>query len=100
MIHAYRVIAIVVCLLASLCGSAQVGGIPRKIVLPNPKLIHCRSAECSQLWQQDAGDRGAAYPAQILTDFVNGEVVGLTAVYDKSVSMDELRAAAARRAMW
>jgi hypothetical protein len=91
--NAYRVIAVVGCLLASLCGRAQVSGGTRKIVLPNSQLIHCRSAECSQLWKQDSGDGGAVYPAQVLTDFVNGEVVGLTAVYDKSVSTQELRAA-------
>jgi hypothetical protein len=90
---AYRVIAVVGCLLASLCGGAQVGGSTRKIVLPSPRLIHCRSAECSQLWKQDSGDGGTVYPAQVLTDLVNGEVVGLTAVYDKSVSSGELRSA-------
>jgi hypothetical protein len=29
----------------------------------------------------------------VMTDLVNGEIVGLTAVYDKSVSENELRAA-------
>ena len=89
---AYRVIATVGCLLVSLCAGAQVGDSARKIVLPNPQLIHCRSAECSQLWKKDSGDT-ASYPAQVLTDVVNGEVVGVTAVYDKSVSMEELRSA-------
>jgi hypothetical protein len=79
-------------LFASLCASAQIA-VPRKVVLPNPQLVHCRSAECSQLWKQDSTDGGTVYPAQVLTDFVNGEVVGLTAVYDKSVSREELRAA-------
>jgi hypothetical protein len=90
---ACRTIAAVGCLLASLCAWAQDSGGPRRIVLPNPQLIHCWSAECSQLWKQDSNDGGAVYPAQVLTDFVNGEVVGLTAVYDKSVSTEELRAA-------
>lgn len=89
----YRVIAAMGCLLASLCASAQVGDRARKIVLPNPGLIHCRSAECSQLWKQDSGDGGVVYPAQVFTDFVNGEVVGLTAVYDKSISIEEIRSA-------
>jgi hypothetical protein len=88
-----RVIAVIGCMLASLCAGAQVGPGTRKIVLPNPQLIHCRSAECSQLWKQDSGDGGVVYPAQVSTDFVNGEVVGLTAVYDKSVSKNELHAA-------
>jgi hypothetical protein len=90
---AYRVIAAVGCLLVSLCAGAQVGDSTRKIVLPNPQLIHCHAAECSQLWKPESGDGGAVYPAQVLTDLVNGEVVGLTAVYDKSVSAAELRSA-------
>jgi hypothetical protein len=88
----YRVIAAIGCLLASLCAGARAADSPRKIVLPSPQLIHCSSAECSQLWRQDSSDGGIVYPAQVLTDFVNGEVVGLTAVYDKSVSKEEIRA--------
>lgn len=89
----YRAMAALGCLLGSLCAGAQVGNSTRKIVLPNPQLVHCRSAECSQLWKQDSSDGATVYPAQVFTDFVNGEVVGLTAVYDKSVSTTELRAA-------
>jgi hypothetical protein len=91
--NAHRAIAAVGCLLVSLCGGAQVGGKTRKIVLPNPRLIHCRSVDCSQLWKQDSGDGGVVYPAQILTDVADGEIVGITAVYDKSVSTQELQAA-------
>lgn len=89
----YQVMAAVGCLLASLCAGAQAGDSTRKVVLPSPQLIHCRAAECSQLWKQDSSDGGIVYPAQVLTDFVNGEIVGLTAVYDKSVSREEIRAA-------
>jgi hypothetical protein len=70
---------------------AKTGDSTRKIALPNPQLIHCRSVQCSQLWNQDSNDGGTVYPAQVLTDIVNGEVVGLTAVYDKSVSTQKLR---------
>lgn len=91
--YARRVIGAISCLLAVMCTSAQAAESTRKIVLPNPRLIHCHSAECSQLWKVDSGDGGAVYPAQILTDLVKGEVVALTAVYDKSVSASELRAA-------
>jgi hypothetical protein len=80
------------CLLVAFCADAQVGANPRGVVLPSPQLIHCRSAECTQLWKKDSGDT-ASYPAQVLTDVVNGEVVGVTAVYDKSVSLEELRSA-------
>jgi hypothetical protein len=91
--NARRVFGAVSCLLAILCAYAQAGESTRRIVLPNPQLIHCHSAECSQLWKQDSGDGGAVYPAQIMTDLVNGQIVGFTAVYDKSVSASELRAA-------
>jgi len=91
--RASETIALAGCLLASLSACAQVPPSTRKVVLPNPQLVHCRSAECSQLWKQDSTDGGTLYPAQVLTDFVNGEVVGLTVVYDKSVSKEELRAA-------
>jgi len=44
------------------------------------------------LWKQDSGNGVVVYPAQVMTDLVNGQIVGLTAVYDKSVSASELRA--------
>lgn len=87
-----RVIA-AYCLLTSLRAAAQDKPTNHKIVLPSPQLIHCRSAECSHLWKQDSDDAPAVYPAQVFTDLVKGEIVGLTAVYDKSVSQDEIRAA-------
>ena len=74
-----------------LCTEAQAGESPRKIVLPNPQLIHCHAAGCSQLWKEEPSNGTAVYPSQVLTDLVNGEVVGLIAVYDKSVSTEELR---------
>jgi hypothetical protein len=86
-----RVVAVAACFFASLCASAQVGDAARKVVLPNPQLIHCRSLECSQLWKQESGEGHMLYPAQVLTDLVDGEVVGLTAIYDKSVSTQEIR---------
>lgn len=91
--NAFRVIVVVGCLFASLCTRAQVGDSTRQIVLPNPRLIHCRSVGCSQLWKHDPGDGRTVYPSQVLTDLVDGEVVALTAVYDKSISTQELRAA-------
>jgi N-acetyl-gamma-glutamylphosphate reductase len=84
-------ICVILCLSASLCAFAQPRDSVRTIVLPNPELIHCHAAECSQLWKQVAGNTEAVYPSQVLTDLVNGEIVGLTAVYDKSVSTNELR---------
>ena len=81
-----------------LCGLARAGESPRRIVLPSPQLIHCHGAGCSQLWKSEPNDDAAVYPAQVLTDLVNGEIVGLTAVYDKSVSTEELRDAVVKLA--
>jgi len=91
--NTYRLIAVVGCLLASLGAGAQVGDSTRKIALPNPRLIHCRAVDCSQLWKQDSGGGRMVYPSQVLTDFVDGEVVALTAAYDKSVSTQDLQTA-------
>ena len=71
---AYRAIGVGGCLLASLCVGAQAVGGTRKIVLPNPQLIHCHSATCSQLWREGSVEGEAVYPAQLLTDLVNGEI--------------------------
>src|ERR1700747_1979382 len=90
MVNLCRLIAIG-CLLVGFCADAQVGDSRRGVVLPSPKLIHCHSVECSHLWEKNGWPAG--YPAQVLTDVVNGEVVGVTAVYGKSVSVEELRAA-------
>jgi len=88
---AFRVI-VAVGLLASLSSFAHAGK-ARKIVLPNPQLIHCRSAQCSKLWKEQSSDEGWVLPAQIRLDTVNDEITGLTAVYEKSVSTQEIRAA-------
>jgi hypothetical protein len=88
-----RRIAVAGFLFASLHVAAQVGDKAAKIVLPNPQLIHCRSLTCSQLWKQDASEGRTVYPAQVLTDLVDGEIVGLTAVYDKSVSAQAIQGA-------
>ena len=80
-------------LLTSLFSAFASGQGARRIILPNPQLIHCREANCSQLWKDQPPVGSAVYPSQVLTDVVNGEIVGLTAIYDKSVSMDEIRAA-------
>ena len=91
MLRACKVLVIAGLLASSSLSSVAQASQTRNIVLPNPQLIHCRLAECSRLWKQLDGDGEAFYPAQVLTDVVNGEIVGLTAVYDKSVSTMEIR---------
>jgi hypothetical protein len=87
-------VLVAVGLLASLSSSSFTqAGKARKIVLPNPQLIHCRSAQCSKLWKEQSSDEGWVLPAQIRLDTVNDEITGLTAVYEKSVSTQQIRAA-------
>ncbi len=62
------------------------------IILPNPKLLTCRSADCSQLWSEESTNTNAVSPKQLIIDSDHGCPYGMTAVYEKSVSVDDLRA--------
>jgi hypothetical protein len=68
----------------------------RHIVLPNSKLLGCRSSDCSQLWQDKPADVNAIYPRQVIVDLLSNKSTpcpfGVTALYEKSVSMDDLKA--------
>jgi hypothetical protein len=83
-------------LLASLFTSAQVNPQTTKnIVLPNAKLLRCMSLGCSQLWQDKAPDATDAHPIDVTVDLPTGThcPMGVTAHYDKSVPIDDLKAA-------
>ena len=78
------------------------------IVLPNPKLLGCEFVNCSQLWLSNDAVPNAKYPKQLRFDFSDGSTIttpngslfefpngapyGLTAVYDKSVTIDDVEA--------
>ena len=78
------------------------------IVLPNPKLLGCASVTCSQLWLNNDAVPDAKYPKQLRIDFSDGSTIttpngslfefpngvpyGLTAVYNKSVTIDDVEA--------
>ena len=66
---------------------------PRHIVLPSTKLIACQSPDCSQVLPDQAADSAAIYPWQVMVDFNQGKVIGLTAYYDQPVTFADLRAA-------
>ncbi len=63
-----------------------------RVVLPNPKLLRCRSSDCSQLWS-DNPEADAVLPTQIRVDVDHNCIYGFTALYDKSVSIDAVEAA-------
>jgi len=63
-----------------------------RYVLPSPKLLMCRSTDCSRLWPEQA-EPGAVYPKQVTIDVKGDCIYGLTASYDTSVPIDEIKAA-------
>ena len=60
-----------------------------RLVLPNPKLLRCSSSDCFQLWSE-AMEQKVIFPKQIIVDMDQGCIYGLTAMYDKSVSVDQI----------
>ncbi len=66
----------------------------RHVVLPNPKLLGCRSSGCSQLWQDNPAEANAIYPREVIVDLLGNNPCsfGVVALYEKSVSMDDLKA--------
>jgi hypothetical protein len=63
------------------------------VVLPNPKLMKCRSAECFPLWPEKSADPGAIFPKQLRIDMEQGCLYGISALYDKSMPADDVKAA-------
>jgi hypothetical protein len=70
-------------------GKLESGG----LVLPNPKLIGCRSAGCQQLWKDDYPGAKGLYPKQLSIDFKGSSPFGITAKYDKSTPSETIKAA-------
>ena len=72
------------------------GGHPGKIILPNPKLIGCSTSGCPPVLSEGADSRGV-YPWQVSLDYTNGSVIGLVALYDEPVSIDDVQTALNQR---
>jgi hypothetical protein len=63
------------------------------LVLPNPKLLRCISSDCFQLWSEKSVEANAVFPKQLIIDMNQSCLYGMTALYDKSVSVDDVRTA-------
>ncbi len=75
----------------------------KRVILPNSKLIRCVSLECSQLWEDKAPEANDIYPKAVTVELPDNTpcALAVTAQYDKSVSLDDLKAAIdARYAKW
>ena len=64
-----------------------------RLVLPNPKLLRCRSSDCFQLWSEESNEANAVFPKQLIIDMKQSCLYGMTAVYDKSIPVEEVKAA-------
>ena len=63
------------------------------IILPNTKLLACKSAQCSQLWSEQPAHTNTVFPKQLIIDSDQGCPYGMTAIYEKLVALDDLNAA-------
>jgi hypothetical protein len=68
-----------------------------RVVLPNIKLTGCNSPRCSLIWPDKSSPANPAYPKQLSVDLDNGLIRAVKATYDKSVTMDEIKAAVDQR---
>lgn len=73
------------------------GSTKNTVVLPNPGLLTCSGAGCSRLWLDDHAAAKSVYPKQLIMDISDGSASGIMATYDKSTSIDDVRAAIVQR---
>ena len=68
----------------------------KAIALPNPRLFRCAA---TRLWQDEKPQPGETYPARMFVDHFDkdGCPQGILALYDKSISEDQIRAAINQR---
>jgi len=88
-----RVFAAVVLMLGlAHCQSAGQENVSR-LVLPTPKLLRCQSSDCFQLWLEKPAEANAVFPKQLIIDMNQSCLYGMTALYDKSIPVDDVKAA-------
>lgn len=68
-----------------------------RIVLPNPQLLRCKVPECDHVWTEKSSEANAVFPKQVIMDMNHSCVYGMTALYDKSIALDDTRAAIDKR---
>ena len=64
-----------------------------RLILPNAKLLKCKSSDCFQLWLEKPTEANAVFPTKLIFDMNQNCLYGMTALYDKSVSVEDVRAA-------
>jgi hypothetical protein len=64
-----------------------------RLVLPNPKLLRCRSSDCLTLWLDRSTEANAVFPKQVIIDMNQNCLYGMTVLYDKSIPINDVKAA-------
>jgi hypothetical protein len=96
-----RVFAAVVLMLGLAYGQTAKEENISRIVLPNPRLLRCKSPDCHQVWLEKTPDANPVFPKHFSIDMNESCLYGMTAVYDQSVSFEDIRAAIdARYGKW
>ena len=88
-----RILAIVVIVLSLTQSQAAPQVKNDRLVLLNPKLLRCKSSDCGQLWLEDVAEAKAVFPKQLIIDVNQGCLYGVQVLYDKSVPLEDVRAA-------
>jgi len=63
-----------------------------RVILPNPHLLRCKATDCLQLWSRRPEEQNAIFPTQVIVDMNQDCLYGMTATYDKSMSVETLKA--------
>ncbi|HEX7285161.1 MAG TPA: hypothetical protein VF532_03220 [Candidatus Angelobacter sp.] len=79
------------------CGGKAVQSPDGRVVLPNIELAGCDSLRCSLIWPDQTSAGNAAYPKHVSVDLDNNSIRAVMAIYDQSVTMDEIKAAVDQR---
>src|SRR5262245_48392311 len=88
-----RILAAIILTLGLAHGQAAKEEIGSRVVLPNPKLLRCKSSDCYQVWSEKSPGANAVCPKQLLIDTNQGCIYGLTALYDQSIAINDIKAA-------
>lgn len=88
-----RIVTVMVLMLGLACSRTAVGENSKRIVLPNPRLLRCNSSDCYQMWLEKTFEANGVFPKQFSVDMNGNCLYGMTALYDKSVPIEDITAA-------
>ena len=88
-----RVLAAVVLMLGLAYSQTATEENGSRIVLPNPKLLRCKSFNCYQVWLEKSFETNAVFPKRVTIDMNQNCLYGMTALYDSSIPVHDISAA-------